>query len=60
MTNQEIKAQLIQQFNDATVNLHQIQGAIQLLQQLEERDAASEETEEPSGASAAPIPTIED
>ena len=52
MTNQEIKAQLIDQINQTTRTLHNLEGAIQLLQQLEERDA-EEVVEEP-------IPTIED
>lgn len=39
MTNTEIKQQLIQQFNDATRTLHQLEGAIQLLGQIEERDS---------------------
>ena len=48
MTNTEIKQQLIQQFNDATRTLHQLEGAIHLLGQIEERDtaSASEETVE--------------
>ena len=56
MTNTEIKQQLIQQFNDATRTLHQLEGAIQLLQQIEERDAVAKEVaEEPT-----PIPIVED
>ena len=54
MTNQEIKAQLIDQINQTTRTLHNLEGAIQLIQQLEERDAASEEVAEE------PIPVIED
>ena len=61
MNNQQLKAQLIQQLNETTRTLHQLEGAIQIIQQLEERDASEEkEAEEPSGASAAPIPVIED
>ena len=53
MTNHSLKQQLIQQLNETVRTLHQLEGAIQILNKLEEESAASELEEET-------IPVIED
>ena len=43
MTNKELKENLIKQYNETIRTLHQLEGAIQVLNQLEDDGKADEE-----------------